>query len=270
MQALGRLDAVPDHKERRQMSGIDSDKVTPTGEVLRVLVAENGHFNQRVATSLLKKLGHSSTVVEDGAAVVAELTKADFDIALLDVELLDETTARQIADLRSAKQAAGHPLKVIALGAEASGSESAIVDQTVARPLRAADLSSAFRRVPQGAESSVVDWDQALERVEGRASLLDELTEIFLAEHPKIMAKIDQAIGSQDAKNLQVHAHGMKGCLRYFGPTEAAELAAQLEAMGKSGQTEDAVPVHAALTDQLNQLVPELQRHLSESRTAPG
>jgi len=57
------------------------------GKALRVLVAEDNIVNQRVATQILKRLGHQVEVASNGRAAVAAWEKGDFDVILMDCEM---------------------------------------------------------------------------------------------------------------------------------------------------------------------------------------
>jgi two-component system, sensor histidine kinase and response regulator len=105
-----------------------------------------------------------------------------------------------------------------------------------------------------------VDWEQALEAVEGRRELLRELVEIFFAECPTLMASIRQAIDGQDAGELKLYAHRLKGCLRYFGVNRAGEYALELENMGRAGELKEAAAKYVELESALNRLIPALKK----------
>ena len=58
---------------------------------LNVLVAEDNKVNQRVVTAMLKRLGHTPTIVENGQLAVEKLTSTTatpkFDMVLMDVQM---------------------------------------------------------------------------------------------------------------------------------------------------------------------------------------
>jgi two-component system sensor histidine kinase/response regulator len=54
---------------------------------LNVLVAEDNKINQLLAQSLLKRSGHSATIVTDGLQAVAAVQRGAFDLVLMDVHM---------------------------------------------------------------------------------------------------------------------------------------------------------------------------------------
>jgi HPt (histidine-containing phosphotransfer) domain-containing protein len=142
-------------------------------------------------------------------------------------------------------------------------------DACLSRPLQIAEFHDCIRaaRCPNPAEnpsaranSDAIDWQVALAAVGGRRDLLAELVDIFGTEYPTTLTAIRAAMDQQDAKALQMSAHQLKGCLRYFGTTTASELARALEEIGRSGQIDGAAQKFEPLVAAVQRLLPQLQR----------
>jgi len=108
-----------------------------------------------------------------------------------------------------------------------------------------------------------VDWEFARDAVGGDPQLLLELVEIFFEEYPKLIAGIQSSMESQAYPELRRFAHTLKGCLRYFGKTQAGKLSGQLEVMGREENIESATKLFADLQAELNALLPELREFLA-------
>jgi len=54
---------------------------------LNVLVADDNKVNQKVASAMLKRLGHHVTVVENGEKAVQKLESSKFDLVLMDIQM---------------------------------------------------------------------------------------------------------------------------------------------------------------------------------------
>jgi len=108
-------------------------------------------------------------------------------------------------------------------------------------------------------QAAPIDWEQALECASGRRGLLMELIEIFLSECPSLVDEIGDAITRGSAKGLTLVAHRLKGSLRYFGDSDAAERARELEDMGRAQRMDDAESKFAELRTELDRLLPVLR-----------
>jgi len=103
-------------------------------------------------------------------------------------------------------------------------------------------------------------WDarKFLERIGGDEQLLHEVTEIFLDETPKLLARLQEAINSGDAGLVERTAHSLKGELSYFG-FDASHQARELERMGREKQLGPAAVLLAAFRDAVANLMNEVR-----------
>ena len=108
-----------------------------------------------------------------------------------------------------------------------------------------------------------IDWNVALGFVDRRQDLLLELIDIFFIEHAELIPRITQAIESTNAAELQLYAHRVKGCLRYFGESKA-ELAQQLELLGRSGSLNGAPQLLPQLRTAIDEMLPEMRASKQE------
>lgn len=119
-----------------------------------------------------------------------------------------------------------------------------------------------MRISPHPPEEPIVDWDEALERVAGSQETLDELVEIFLEQWPQMMDEIEQGVARADHATLRRAAHTLKGSAAIFGARPVADAANQLSQMAKHQHLDDAEAALRELQDQMDRLVPELERRL--------
>jgi len=118
-------------------------------DALRVLVVEDVVVNQRLASGLLKKQGHSVTVTSNGKEAVEAIKDAEFDLVLMDVEMpvMDGLSATRAIRRRECKLG-GH-VPVVALTANADRAEciAAGMDAYIPKPLRADVLRATVHQV---------------------------------------------------------------------------------------------------------------------------
>jgi CheY-like chemotaxis protein len=54
---------------------------------LRILIAEDNRVNQKLAVRVLGKLGYDPDIVENGKEVLEEVSKVNYDLILMDVQM---------------------------------------------------------------------------------------------------------------------------------------------------------------------------------------
>lgn len=95
----------------------------------------------------------------------------------------------------------------------------------------------------------------------------DELKPIlnsYLELTPKLIEQIRQDIAQQDAPNLKIHAHTLKGSSANLGATHIPPLSLQLEDMGRHNQLENANEVFTEVELAYSQLAQALQTYIAE------
>ncbi|MFQ3670255.1 MAG: ATP-binding protein [Verrucomicrobiia bacterium] len=120
---------------------------------LDILLAEDNPVNVQVARRLLRALGYTCEVVDNGRAVLAALNERSYDVLLLDVQM-PEMDGLEVA--RHLRQHYADPLRpyLIAVTANAMfGSKeeclAAGMNDYVAKPIRGLDLQFALQRAVQ-------------------------------------------------------------------------------------------------------------------------
>ena len=124
---------------------------------LRVLVAEDTPVNQKLVAVMLKKEGHTVTIVDNGRAAVDAATTAQYDVILMDVQMpemngFDATTA-----IRAHERHTGRRTSIIAITAHAMRGDrerclEAGMDGYVSKPIHLEDLRRALRDLSGGAD----------------------------------------------------------------------------------------------------------------------
>ena len=122
--------------------------------ILKVLLAEDGLANQKLAVGLLKRWGHSVTVVENGADAVDAWADGDFDVILMDVQMpvMDGLEATQA--IRAKEVGRNRHVPIVAVTAHAMAGDrekclSAGMDGYVTKPFKKQALYDALRPLVQ-------------------------------------------------------------------------------------------------------------------------
>src|SRR5262249_24565096 len=85
----------------------------------RLLLADDSTVNQRLATSLLKRRGHSVVVADNGLAALAALDEVTFDAVLMDVQMPEMDGFEATAAIRAREAATAAHTPIIAMTAHA-------------------------------------------------------------------------------------------------------------------------------------------------------
>jgi HPt (histidine-containing phosphotransfer) domain-containing protein len=107
-------------------------------------------------------------------------------------------------------------------------------------------------------KSEHFDSDALWNRVHGDVNLLRELVDLFTAEVPVMLAKIEKAIKQGSPSDLENASHKIKGSMLQFSAHAAAAIARQLEENGRIGSMVGA----GNLLQDLQQEISELQQTL--------
>ena len=78
-----------------------------------------------------------------------------------------------------------------------------------------------------------IDMDELMEIMGEDDELLKECLDDFIDDYPEALEGIKKAIDAGDPSALEGSAHALKGTLKYLAAGEAADIAFQLERMGK-------------------------------------
>ena len=119
---------------------------------LRILLAEDNAVNQKVATRILEKNGHSVVVAKDGREAVALLSAEafkGFDVVLMDIQMPEMDGFEATAKIRESTELSGIHVPIIAMTAHAmKGDEQrcleAGMDGYISKPVRADELFAAI------------------------------------------------------------------------------------------------------------------------------
>ena len=77
--------------------------------------------------------------------------------------------------------------------------------------------------------------------------MLEEIVQLFFAETPELLTRIQTAIAHGDGRALERAAHSLKGTVMSFGAQTAGATALRLEVIGRSGDLTQAALVGAEL-----------------------
>ncbi|MEW6673277.1 MAG: response regulator [Thermodesulfobacteriota bacterium] len=222
-------------------------------QALRILVAEDTPFNQKFIQRLLNRWGHQAIIVENGIKAVEAVTRQSFDIILMDVQMPKMDGFEATAEIRKLEARSGMRIPIIAMTAHAMKGDrerclAAGMDDYISKPISSdalqnmiAELVPAATDVPQ---PSAVQTPQEIPMTIDKKALLNafdndwvffrEAVDMFLNDYPSMVSSIEAAVKANDAKELRMTAHALKGMVGNFQAKTTAQAALKLEEMGRN------------------------------------
>jgi signal transduction histidine kinase/CheY-like chemotaxis protein/HPt (histidine-containing phosphotransfer) domain-containing protein len=252
--------------------------------VLRVLIAEDNVVNQHLVTRLLAKRGHTGVLARNGREAIARLEQERFDLVLMDIQMPEMDGFEATAAIREMEKGNGSHMPIIAMTANAMKGDrerclEAGMDDYVSKPIHGQELyrvvESALDRPRDSARpepppsDGIFDRATALDRVDGDESLLKEVMQLSLDDHPRLVSEIHAAIVTRDQSGLQRAAHTLKGSLASLGATSVSEAASRIEMKGRTGDFDGAEEAYQALEKEMGRLTPVLEALSTESARQP-
>ncbi len=244
---------------------------------LRLLLAEDNPVNRTIGTRMLGKLGHIVTAVENGQLAVEITATETFDVVLMDVEMPVMNGFEATAAIRAREQESGAHIPIIALTAHVNQGDrerclEAGMDGYATKPIQPNELFAVCDRLlnltvevsmsssnVDAAATPILDRIALYEQVGDEADLLLKVIEMFRNDSVQVMARLQDALATNNASEVQQGAHRLKGALLTLGGKRAGEVALRLEQMGRTGNLDGGVAALAQLREELTRLDPELE-----------
>jgi CheY-like chemotaxis protein len=120
---------------------------------MKILLAEDNPINVQVAIRLLRALGYSADVVENGRAVLAALKDNSYDVILLDIQMPEMDGMEVARSIRHTMRDPLHPYLIAVTANAMFGSREECLqvgmNDYVSKPVRGLDMQFALQRAVQ-------------------------------------------------------------------------------------------------------------------------
>lgn len=118
---------------------------------LNILVAEDNFINQKLLKVLLKQLGHTGMVVENGQQALQCLQQHPFDVVLMDVMMPVMDGLQALQQIRLQEKTTGHHQPVVMVTAHTEQEDEAAMlragaDAYLPKPVQLAALQKILAR----------------------------------------------------------------------------------------------------------------------------
>jgi signal transduction histidine kinase/CheY-like chemotaxis protein/HPt (histidine-containing phosphotransfer) domain-containing protein/PAS domain-containing protein len=269
-----------DLPEQRQ-AGAQFDPHMGERHPLRLLLAEDNTINQKLALTMLARLGYRADVAANGLEVLAALQRQPYDVVLMDVQMPEMDGLEASRRIRRQWPDEQGP-RIIAMTANATVEDREIclaagMDDYVSKPIRPQALITALNRsevrlsvdpLPSTSVSALAPQSESHNSDSARtdepaAPILDqvvlaelrdnmdaeftiELIGDFFAGAPDMLATMQQSLTQGQPADLRLAAHTLKSNSASLGALRLAEVCRILEELGKTGVLDDTTAAHVA------------------------
>lgn len=279
---IATIDAQPEQVTSLPICFDAPEEETTQVAPLRILLAEDNLVNQRLAIGLLQKHGHHVSIANNGKEAVDKYKRGNFDIILMDIQMPEMDGFQATQAIREIEKVQETRTPIIAMTAHAMKGDrerclQSDMDEYVSKPIRIKTLLDAVQRVrPEASTEQAIpedvasvatevtpvgiDWNAALQSVNGDRQLLFELIVVFESDSKRLLDEIRDGIEKEDSIRFRRAAHSLKSSLLHLGAGTASMAARELEMLPQSNSSDESMKSWERLRTLLDQLTPELQQ----------
>lgn len=264
-----------------------NQEVACTTDGRAILVVEDNAVNQKLAISLLEKMGHRAELAVNGVEACRMMSSGKFDAVLMDLQMPLMGGLEAAARIREYERAKGQYTPILAMTAHAAVQDEkrcleAGMDGYLTKPIRRELLQKEIARVtgqnkaaeketpgmPDAAPAGT-GWNlnELRSRLDGDREFLRELLRVFREDCQSNLQKSRLAMAEGDLAGLARAAHTLKGMLRNLLMNRAAGTAGDLENAARAEKREEAAVLLTHLEQALAELLPEVDVELAEVNT---
>jgi signal transduction histidine kinase/DNA-binding NarL/FixJ family response regulator/HPt (histidine-containing phosphotransfer) domain-containing protein len=251
----------------RTVVGVTTSEVSTAGAATRgarVLLAEDNAINQRVAQSILGKLGCKADVVANGLEAVRALELINYDLVLMDCQMPEMDGFEATAVIRDPdSKILNHKVPIVALTANAMNGDrerciEAGMNDYLSKPVKKEDLSVVLEKWlkpkapeqnastaaaeasadvtgnPQGAPL-LFDKAELLYNFDGDADFTRSILNDASTEIPKSVEMLQESCRETDIHAIRFQAHTIKGIAANLCTPALRDIAYNIETSAKNG-----------------------------------
>jgi len=241
-----------------------------TGAGLHVLLVEDNKINRTFALALLAKAGHRVDVAENGLQAVDAVSKADYDVVLMDIQMPEMDGIQATKRIRAMAPPKG-AVPIVALTAHALAGQreeylAAGMDDYLSKPVNPAALlgklaefsgkDGAPPHTQPAAETPAPALSEVLEKAGIESAALETLDSVMTAEESRefveafrteLETRMSRMVTAETPASLAADAHALIGTAGNVGAMKVSELASAVEKSCKAGEFASAQATVAAL-----------------------
>ncbi|HXI82650.1 MAG TPA: ATP-binding protein [Verrucomicrobiae bacterium] len=262
---------------------------------LRILVAEDNAFNQKVVLRQVREMGFGADAVANGIEALEALNRIHYDLVLMDCQMPEMDGYACAAEIRRQEDNAGH-IPIIAMTAHVMKEDrdkclAAGMDDFLSKPVRVVHLECVLTQWLTGSTTATasempnvasrsredpregdgphrsqvdppsVDLETFMEIAGNDEQRLRELADRYLRQTTEQLARLREAIATGTAPDIKRIAHSAAGSSAMCGMKPLVGLLRELERMGQAGQLADTPRVYGQVTEEFSRIEHFLREH---------
>jgi PAS domain S-box-containing protein len=242
-----------------------------------ILLAEDNIVNQKVAVRQLQKLGYRADAVANGREAIEALSRIPYDLVLMDCQMPVMDGYEAATEIRRIEGATRHtPIVAMtahALSGDREKSIAAGMDDHITKPVKQEELARVLEKFFEDTRANVptieapehelappVDLDRLHQAMGDDPEEILEILNLYRMEMGLNLIRLEEAITSGDASEVDMIAHNCAGTSANCGMVAVVEQLRELERMGRENQLEGA----ASLNEQVVIDFERIKRFLEE------
>jgi len=253
---------------------ITQHSLRETRRKLKLLLAEDNIVNQKLATILLQRQGHSVTLANNGIEALEQWKAGEFDAILMDVDMPEMNGYEATERIRALEAALGRHIPIVAMTAHAmqGAREECLshgMDGYLSKPIHIDTLWHELDALMPGYLAgdngtvptqpaadlppnplAIANFAQLRQTVDNNRELFDELVGLYMTDGPAHRQRLQAGLADSDADAVRRAAHALKGMVGIFAAERT--IAAAQEVEDRAGHA-DCVSAAARLEQSLNE-----------------
>ena len=286
LELFGVLSTILNMEEQRQkLQASVNARSTPYQQHnnLRILLAEDNIVNQKVAQSMLQKIGYRVDTVANGIEAIKALEMLPYDLVFMDVQMPEMDGFEATRYIRNSQSAVhDHEIPIIAMTARAMKGDKerclqAGMNDYISKPVslqsliilmekwqilsqKGSNLDETFPEETKNfAISPIFDREALIERTMGDEQIAKKIIAIFLKDLPKQINALKEIIEKGEMDNVSWYAHNIKGSSANIGAMALSTVAAEMEKAGNNRKTNEITQIMQELENQYELLLIQLK-----------
>ncbi|MGE5702549.1 MAG: response regulator [Clostridia bacterium] len=198
-----------------------------------ILLAEDNIVNQQVAVELLRGLGYSVTIANNGKEALTKLEAQPFDAVLMDIHMPEMDGFEATRLIRQQKRF--ERLPIIAMTASVIKEEHQKcymvgMNDVMTKPVDVNELFTTIGNwLRDKSQAPAINFEQALRRLDGKAAILQHTLDTFQREYQSFVSDFQQVANSGDWQTARRMVHTLKGVAGNLSANGLFTAAARLE-----------------------------------------